>query len=91
MNGKEKELTRQGGITLTQHDTNDSDPPGQAAGTQSGRVEVRGLCLFLRLHPAPQGFGDTPGLGNATSGRKRFLSIEDFADRADAGQAQMGD
>ena len=42
------------------------------------------------LHPAAQHFGHAPGLGHAAARPIGSLGIEDFADRADAGLAQMG-
>ena len=41
------------------------------------------------LHKAAQHFRDTPRLGDAAARRERWLRIEDFADRADAGFSEM--
>ena len=46
-------------------------------------------CLGADLHPAPQHFGHTPGLRHAATGRKRLFGIEDFADGANTGFAEM--
>src|SRR6185437_13722247 len=40
--------------------------------------------LPRRLHPAPQGFGDAPGLGDAAARGVGRLGVEDFADGTDA-------
>lgn len=46
-------------------------------------------CLWAGLHPAPQHFGHTPGLRDAATGRKRLFGIEDLADGANTGFAEM--
>ena len=46
-------------------------------------------CLWAGLHPAPQHFGYTPGLRDAATGRKRLFGIEDLADGANTGFAEM--
>src|SRR3954470_2241707 len=49
------------------------------------------LARPRRLHPAAQHLGDAPGLGDAAAGGVRLLGVEDFADAAQAGFAEMRD
>src|SRR5258705_12132841 len=46
---------------------------------------------FRRLHPAAQHFGDAPGLGDAAAWGVGGLGVEDLADAAEAGFAEMRD
>jgi hypothetical protein len=46
-------------------------------------------CLWAGFHPAPQHFGHTPGLRDAATGCKRPFGIEDLADGANTGFAEM--
>src|SRR5256885_16856073 len=45
--------------------------------------------LWAGLHPAPQHFSHAPGLRHAATGRKRLFGIEDLADGANTGFAEM--
>src|SRR5688572_29479872 len=49
------------------------------------------LHLARRLHPAPQEFRHAPRLRDAAAGRVGRLGVENLADGAEAGLAQMRD
>src|SRR5919199_6239456 len=55
---------------------------------------LRGVGRWRRgrragLYPAPQHFGHAPGLRHAATGCKRLFGIEDLADGANTGFAEM--
>ena len=49
----------------------------------------KSFLILGSLHKAAQYFRDTPSLGDAAARGERWLGIEDFADRADAGFSEM--
>ena len=63
---------------------------GHATQSNVTRGHLDQICgLRGRLHPAAEKFRDAPCLGDAAARDVRFLRIEDFADRAQAGFAEM--
>jgi hypothetical protein len=61
---------------------------GQFASSQLACWPTRPL-LRACPHPRPQYFGDAPRLRDAAAGGVRIFCIEDFADAADAGFAEV--
>src|SRR3954470_4955490 len=59
-------------------------PGRQRQADRSGVIEAP-----CRLDENAEHFGDAPGLGDAAARRERRLGIEDLADRADRGLAEM--